>query len=352
MNKKFTLSLFSLMFFCFIAGSISAQTVTRRVLFEEMTNASCGPCALNNPTLKAYIDSKGDNIVAIKYHSNIPGFDPMYLHNPTQSTERWSAYYGMNASPWLNVDGKTFHDVWPFTQANLDNAYNTRIGTPTPVTISVVDTRLTGDTIMSTITVNNLTALLAGDYKLRVFAIEGVITYGSPPGSNGETVFEHVFRKAYPNTAGTTVATTTGPQVFVFKYVVDPAWVNSNVYTVAFVQNDGPANKEVMNAGSGDIPTSINPVSNVVPERFSLAQNYPNPFNPMTKIKFDIPSSSFVKLVIHNGVGKEVSVLVNENLTAGSYETQFNGEGLTSGVYFYSIITEGFTETKKMLLVK
>jgi hypothetical protein len=276
----------------------------------------------------------------------------MHNHNPSQNIERYSTYYGMNAAPWLNVDGKVFHDVWPFSQANLDNAYNTRIAAPTPVALTVVDTRLPGDTIMATVTVNNLTSLPAGDYKLRVFAIEGVITYTNPPGSNGETVFEHVFRKAYPNTMGTTVATTTGPQVFTFKYKVDPAWVSANVYTAAFVQNDAPTNKEVMNAASGDVQTSIGTVSNIIPEKFSLAQNYPNPFNPMTKIKFDVPSSSFVKIAVFNTVGREIAVIVNEKLNAGSYETQFNGEGLTSGVYFYSIIADGFTETKKMLLVK
>jgi hypothetical protein len=95
------------------------QTFLRKVLFEEATNASCGPCAANNPFLKAYIDSKGDTIIAIKYHASFPGYDPMYLHNPSQNSERYATYYGMNAMPWLNVDG-IINDVWPFTLANFN----------------------------------------------------------------------------------------------------------------------------------------------------------------------------------------------------------------------------------------
>ncbi|HWA07684.1 MAG TPA: hypothetical protein VG961_14130 [Ignavibacteria bacterium] len=59
------------------ASSTNSQFV-RKVLFEEATNASCGPCAANNPYLKAYLDEKGDSIIAIKYHASFPGIDPMY----------------------------------------------------------------------------------------------------------------------------------------------------------------------------------------------------------------------------------------------------------------------------------
>ena len=77
----------------------SYSQFVRKVLFEEATNASCAPCAANNPYLKAYLDEKGDSIIAIKYHASFPGIDPMYSHNPTQNAERYSAYYGMNAMP-------------------------------------------------------------------------------------------------------------------------------------------------------------------------------------------------------------------------------------------------------------
>ncbi len=96
----------------------------------------------------------------------------------------------------------------------------------------------------------------------------------------------------------------------------------------------------------------VEQISSEVPSGYSLSQNYPNPFNPSTKIKFDILESCIVKLTVFNTLGQEVALLLNENLTYGSYEYEFDAQGLTSGVYFYKLQTENFSETKKMLLVK
>ena len=96
----------------------------------------------------------------------------------------------------------------------------------------------------------------------------------------------------------------------------------------------------------------INTISEEVPSSYSLKQNYPNPFNPVTNIKFDIPKSSFVSIKIYDISGKEVETIVNENIQAGKYETQWNGNIYASGVYFYKLMTDGYMETKKMILIK
>ena len=85
---------------------------------------------------------------------------------------------------------------------------------------------------------------------------------------------------------------------------------------------------------------------------FSLDQNYPNPFNPSTKISFIIAETGFVSLKIYDVLGNEVSTLVNEELQSGTYEYNFDAKGLTSGIYFYKLQVESFTETKKMILLK
>lgn len=87
-------------------------------------------------------------------------------------------------------------------------------------------------------------------------------------------------------------------------------------------------------------------------ENYSLKQNYPNPFNPETKISFSINKRDFTSLKVYDSMGRVVSVLVNEELKAGNYSFNFNGEKLSSGIYFYKLETGGFNETKKMLLVK
>jgi hypothetical protein len=88
------------------------------------------------------------------------------------------------------------------------------------------------------------------------------------------------------------------------------------------------------------------------PVEYVLEQNYPNPFNPVTKIKYSIPKHSFVTLQVFDMLGREIKTLVNENKTAGEYEINWNAEGYPSGVYFYKLITDEFTEQKKMVLIK
>ena len=115
-------------------------------------------------------------------------------------------------------------------------------------------------------------------------------------------------------------------------------WVSSN-------------NGYIYATGTGGV-TSIEPISTEIPESYKLYQNYPNPFNPSTRIKFDIPKQGNVKLTIYDMSGKEVSVLVNSELKAGSYEYNFDGSGLSSGVYFYKLQSGDFIETRRMILLK
>jgi photosystem II stability/assembly factor-like uncharacterized protein len=89
-----------------------------------------------------------------------------------------------------------------------------------------------------------------------------------------------------------------------------------------------------------------------LPEQFALEQNYPNPFNPSTTIRYSIPTSEFVTLKVYDVLGNEVATLVNEEKPAGSYEVNFNAAELSSGIYFYTLQSGSFTQTKKLILMK
>lgn len=91
-----------------------------------------------------------------------------------------------------------------------------------------------------------------------------------------------------------------------------------------------------------------------IPTQFKLYQNYPNPFNPVTKIKFSLPHGNdlLVKLRIYDILGREVTTLINQQLKPGSYQLEWDASAYASGIYFYRIESESFTETKKMVLVK
>lgn len=103
----------------------------------------------------------------------------------------------------------------------------------------------------------------------------------------------------------------------------------------------------------GIIPVGIKPiVNNKIPSAFRLYQNYPNPFNPVTTIRFDLPEASFTKLTVYDILGREVKTLVKEQMDAGNHEVRWNGTNYSSGLYFFKLSTERYSETKKMILIK
>ncbi len=99
-------------------------------------------------------------------------------------------------------------------------------------------------------------------------------------------------------------------------------------------------------------PVSITKYSNILPDDYILNQNYPNPFNPSTTISYQLPKSGFINITVYDITGKEVEKLVDEFRQAGSYEVNFTASGLPSGIYFYSLRAGGFTDTKKMVVIR
>jgi hypothetical protein len=96
----------------------------------------------------------------------------------------------------------------------------------------------------------------------------------------------------------------------------------------------------------------IRKIDESIPNKFQLEQNYPNPFNPATNIKYQIANNSFVTLKIYDILGREAVTLVNEQLEPGTYTIDWNASQFTSGIYFYRLQTKGFTDTKKLILLK
>lgn len=131
-------------------------------------------------------------------------------------------------------------------------------------------------------------------------------------------------------------------QIDAYDGKVIPVWTD---------QRKGFPDQEIYSANLSGL-LAVNPISTEIPVSFALYQNYPNPFNPVTKIKFDLPKGSFTKIVVFDAIGREISTIFSQMLTAGAYETEFNASNLTSGVYFYKLTSGEFSETKKMLVVK
>jgi hypothetical protein len=144
-----------------------------------------------------------------------------------------------------------------------------------------------------------------------------------------------------------------------FVYTAPDTLLTDTIYSVAnSVNRDGiPTNLDQWNFGENFVIHIVdNPVDvqneNLQPQDFVLHQNYPNPFNPTTNIRFRIADFGFVSLKVYDAVGNEVTNLVNENKPAGEYQVEFSANGLSSGIYYYRLETNGFSESKKMILLK
>ena len=135
--------------------------------------------------------------------------------------------------------------------------------------------------------------------------------------------------------------TTTEPQHY--SYLDDISGINATAFEYRLKQVDFD--------GSYSFSEVIR-VSSIAPAEFSLEQNYPNPFNPSTEIKFSIPQYTNVTLRVFDVMGREVVTLIDEQMEAGKHSLVFSAANLSSGVYYYTIITENFIQTKKMILLK
>ncbi|MEL6820354.1 MAG: carboxypeptidase regulatory-like domain-containing protein [Calditrichota bacterium] len=141
-------------------------------------------------------------------------------------------------------------------------------------------------------------------------------------------------------------------------YTIQASKVTLASEAVNVQYNSGTGNTMVLDMQLSDSPVSIDPIQNeAVPTTLELSQNYPNPFNPTTTIGFALPQTSDVKLMIYNVLGQPVKELVNDNLSAGTYEltwdgTNQSGTAVSTGVYFYSLETGNNRLVRKMLFNK
>ena len=137
-------------------------------------------------------------------------------------------------------------------------------------------------------------------------------------------------------------------------------WASKQGYPVP--ENLKYSNTALYSAGTDGLPlgdlnwfvnyTGVKQIPNTIPSKFELSQNYPNPFNPTTNIKYSIPHSGFVSIKVYNILGQEVATLYQGFQKAGVYNLDFDASMLSSGVYLYRLQTNGFTETRKMMLLK
>ena len=153
----------------------------------------------------------------------------------------------------------------------------------------------------------------------------------------------------FTGTSASTDAISTGTSGYAFLF--SACWASSYTATSGALQGNFAVTR--INARN---PVGVVNITGTA-EQFTLGQNYPNPFNPVTKIRFEIPATGGItnaatKLSVFNSLGQQVAQLVNDVLSPGAYEVDFDGSGLSSGVYYYRIESGEYSDMKKMMLVK
>ncbi len=224
----------------------------RRVLIEEATNASCGPCAAQNPAFDALLNQNREHIAVVKYHASWPGYDPMYNHNTTDNGARIS-YYGINSVPRGVMDGTYNNLPNTFTQA-LINQY---VAVPSPFLIDMYHyLSADQDSIYAIMRIQAAQDINDEGLKAHIAVVEKHIHYNSPPGSNGETDFYDVLKKLLPSRFGTNLPSiwqSGDYQMLMESWKLENVYDNDQLGVVGFVQDND--NKQVRQSGnSNDVP--------------------------------------------------------------------------------------------------
>lgn len=249
--------------------------VKKYALAEEFTNASCPPCAAQNPAYNTLLNNNEGSVIAVKYQVWFPGYDPMYETNTVEVQERWSVYEaytndlygsdGMGGVPTAYIDGYMGHGSygggnWSQAYFGAPAGYNQNTMNYASSVVSPLDIEVTHsyneavDSVnISVSVINNAdSAFSINNYRLHTYLLEAQLNWPSAPGTNGEKDFSHVFRKAASDVNGDDVlpASLDAGASVTYTYSValeDYVFILSQLEAVAFIQNAGDLT--VMNAG-------------------------------------------------------------------------------------------------------
>ncbi|QQS27987.1 MAG: Omp28-related outer membrane protein [Sphingobacteriales bacterium] len=209
----------------------------RTVLIEHFTQASCGPCAAQNPAMQAILNNQVNvgKYAHISYHTSWPGYDPMYNQNTADPDARVD-YYNITGVPGVIMEGVKKGAPSMVTTAAITDWKNI----PATHVIRVEESFTSATVVSISVTITSLVDMAPGNYKLHLELIENMVSYATAPGSNGEKDFPNVLRKMLPNSGGTTVPALTAGETFsITQSYTIPSYVNaSQLRTVVFIQEN------------------------------------------------------------------------------------------------------------------
>ncbi|MCC6865121.1 MAG: Omp28-related outer membrane protein [Ignavibacteria bacterium] len=352
-----------------LTAAINNYAEPRRMVLEFCTGTWCGYCPCGDVAAEQILSTYPGTIV-IAYHG--------------ASTDPWQYFngyairtmMGFGAYP-TGVFDRTNHPgnngaPYPYITYNMWAGYSSSRMSSSPTTqINLAVTSSSYNSGTRELNVNvDATALqnLTGQYKISYILTENNVVYPQnfysscgTAGYHNDYVHKWIARTVVNNPSGDNMNSGTWNQNQVISknvtVTIDNAWVAENCVMNIIVFKENPTGLFLSEVGQGVVKNvsdlvGIIQTGNEVPASFDLEQNYPNPFNPTTNIKFSLPKDGNVSLKIFNSTGQLISTYAEGFMKAGTYNADFDGSNLSSGIYFYTLTTSDFTSTKKMMLVK
>jgi len=327
-----------------LVASTGAQE--RNVLVEMFTNSHCGLCPPAHGALTAYGSSSpnASRIRYIYYHVPFPYPDDPLAQVATSDAAGRNQYYGpFSATPVTFFDGANQGTAY----ASWETSLNNRVSVASPLNIALRGNRTGSDAAVSA-TIHAVGSLPSGPLAIHFVIVEDV----SYAGRNGITPQNFVMRKMLAGGSGETFTIVNGE-----TKIIEKTTPLTNVTSmdkagfVVFVQEVGTKAIVQSDYISYGILADVDDAGSQ-PATYLLEQNYPNPFNPTTVIRYQLPVASSVRLVVYDMLGREVKVLVDEREESGSHQVDFDGSGLSSGMYFYKMDAGAFVQTRALLLLR
>ncbi len=336
----------------------------RRVLLEFTTSNTCEYCGCMDSLLKTSTLLQYPQTVILAMHGTIrPPVDPysIYFGN-TLRDSLIGPEVGFSA-PMSFID----RSFWSYTDyVRYRDSLNYRYTTSpvSPVELTIVSKVFNPVTRMLTVVINaRAEQTLTGEYRINfVISENNLLSYQAGGPCNEQNFnFDHdwVIRTNANGYDGEQLINGTWNQnqtlTKTFTYPLDTGWVPENCDFNVYVYKRVSLlrHSEVQQATKGPVTGSIG-INNTGSEvkGYALWQNYPNPFNPVTNIKFSIPKSGYVKVMLYNSLGAEEAVLFSGHLNSGTYNLETDMSRFGSGIYYCRMETKGFSDTKKLMLVK
>jgi hypothetical protein len=330
---------------------LNAQSVARVALVEQVTSASCGPCAAQNPAFRTLLNANADNLAIIKYQRGGGGYlDPMWEFNPTQVDSRITGFYGSFSFPQVWVNGSYYGVPNSISQSDLDSELSEPAWWNLDISQELNESQ---DQLTVTVSFEALRDFQeSSDNYLRahVVVIEEAVNYLVPPGYNSETDFYWVMRNMLSGASGAILGKQFEGDVTTLDYTydidlseIDP----TRLKVVAFVQT--MTTKEVHQAGlyREAAPSGLEETSNL--NGFSLS---PSLVDQTLSFSFNLEQAETLQLQVYDLNGRLVETLNNAFYTPGSHQQTYVLADYAPGVYFAVIRSNNDSRTERFVVAR